>query len=128
MLAGPGATNLPLVLVGDLNSLADGSGMTYNTLTGANGSLADVWIRSGRGAGLTCCQAADLRNVDSMLTQRSDFVLFRGGFTPLTARTVGDQPRRSRLVRDCGRSTTRVLQRHCDCDPDRLNASRLAPP
>ena len=41
----------------------------------ANGPLTDVWIRSGRGTGLTCCQAADLRNVDSMLTQRSDFVL-----------------------------------------------------
>ena len=92
LLHGPGATDLPLLLVGDLNSPADGSGVTYNALTGGTPPLTDVWTASGFGVGLTCCQADDLRNVDSSLTQRIDFVLFRGRFTPLAAVTVGDQP------------------------------------
>jgi endonuclease/exonuclease/phosphatase family metal-dependent hydrolase len=90
LLAGPAATDLPVVLVADLNSPADGTGVTYNTLTGAAG-FTDTWTASGIGVGLTCCQADDLRNSSSSLTQRIDFVLFRGPFTPLAAITVGDQ-------------------------------------
>lgn len=92
LIAGPGATDLPVVLVGDLNSPADGSGVTYNTLTGATAGLTDTWTMSGLGAGLTCCQADDLRNNESSLTQRIDLVLFRGAFTPLAAITIGDRP------------------------------------
>lgn len=92
LVNGPGGTNLPLILVGDLNSAADGSGVTYNKLTAAAAGFTDAWMVSGFGVGLTCCQADDLRNVDSSLTQRIDFVLFRGGFTPLASVTVGDEP------------------------------------
>jgi endonuclease/exonuclease/phosphatase family metal-dependent hydrolase len=90
LLAGPGATDLPIVVVGDFNSPADGTGVTYNKLTAAPSGLADAWTLSGLASGLTCCQADDLRNVTSSLTTRIDFVLFRGPFTPVIAITVGD--------------------------------------
>jgi len=49
LLAGAGATDLPLALVGDLNSPADGNGTTYNTLRGgqrtAHRRVDQVWPR-----------------------------------------------------------------------------------
>ena len=63
-----------VVLVGDLNSDAGGTGTgSYETITA---SLTDAF---GSGAGEpTCCQAADLRNEASGLRTRIDLVLFRG--------------------------------------------------
>ena len=92
ILAGPAATSLPVVLIGDFNSPADGTGDTYKLVTGTAGQFTDSWTRSGLGAGLTCCQAADLLNVSSTLNERVDLVLFRGSLTPLASVTVGDRP------------------------------------
>ena len=89
LLAGPAATSLPVVLVGDLNSPGDGSGASYNLFAGAG--FADAWALGGAGDGFTCCQAADLLNPDSTLNTRIDHVLFRGGFTVLEVAVLGDE-------------------------------------
>ena len=88
LLVSPGATDLPLVLAGDLNSPADGSGVTYNNLLAAG--FSDVWTLAGSGAGLTCCQAGDLLNAVSTADRRIDLVLFRGAFTVRDVDIVGE--------------------------------------
>jgi endonuclease/exonuclease/phosphatase family metal-dependent hydrolase len=93
LLAGPAATQLPVVLVGDLNSPGDGSGVTYNAVTAAG--FADAAVLGGVGLP-TCCQAGDLLNATSMADTRIDFVLFRGDFEVRDAAVVGFHPRRSR--------------------------------
>lgn len=72
------------VLLGDLNSDADGSAgepdwtATYGKLMDAG--FADAWIEAaGRESdGYTCCQDPDLKNEISALSKRIDFVLIRG--------------------------------------------------
>jgi len=90
LLAHPGAPTFPLVLVGDFNSPADGTGVTYNDLVAAR--FADAWALAGSGAGLTCCQADDLLNGASTLDRRIDLVLFRGAFAALASDVVGEEP------------------------------------
>ncbi|MDT0631892.1 endonuclease/exonuclease/phosphatase family protein [Rubrivirga sp. S365] len=77
----------PLVLVGDLNSDAGGTGTaTYGIVTRV---LDDA---AGAGAGTpTCCQDADLRNDASDLSTRIDLVLTRG-FQVEAFETVLDEP------------------------------------
>jgi endonuclease/exonuclease/phosphatase family metal-dependent hydrolase len=77
--ANPDTTDLPVILAGDYNSRADGTGTgTYANLIGAG--FADTWSSTHRKElGYTCCQAADLRNRPSALDQRIDLVLFRNG-------------------------------------------------
>lgn len=95
LLAGPLNTALPTVLLGDLNSAAGGVGatpgtdtQTYNNLLAAG--FTDAWTATrGRKTGFTCCQAADLRNPTSTLSQRIDYVLIRGKVTALKATLVG---------------------------------------
>jgi hypothetical protein len=89
LLAGPGATTLPTVFVGDFNSPADGSGTpTYGQI--ASAGLVDAWTvaRSGD-PGYSCCQAEDLRNATSSLGRRIDLVLFRGDFSVHDIAEVG---------------------------------------
>ena len=88
LLSGPAATKLPVVLVGDFNSPGDGSGATYNSIIAAG--FDDAAVEAGIGSLATCCQAADLLNSGSTLTQRIDFVLFRGAFSVHGAVTIGD--------------------------------------
>ena len=57
----------PLVILGDFNAEPDAVGMPDGFL--------DAWQEVG---GETCCQAADLRNEQSQLTQRIDYVWVRG--------------------------------------------------
>jgi endonuclease/exonuclease/phosphatase (EEP) superfamily protein YafD len=90
LLGGPGATDLPLVLAGDFNSPADGTGVTYNALVGTG--LVDAWNVIGLGTGYTCCQAPHLDNYPSALDQRIDFVFVRGLWTALAASNVGQNP------------------------------------
>ncbi|HEU4463764.1 MAG TPA: endonuclease/exonuclease/phosphatase family protein [Gemmatimonadota bacterium] len=74
MLAGE---TLPVALVGDLNSEADGSTTpTYGMLRDAG--FADVWPPQGNGD--TCCHAPDLLSLPSTFDQRIDFVLLKGDF------------------------------------------------
>lgn len=90
LLGGPAATELPVVLVGDLNSPGDGTGVTYNHLI--DEGFADAALEAGLGDIPTCCQNADLLNSPSNLDQRIDFVLFHPGFTVLDADVLGDHP------------------------------------
>jgi endonuclease/exonuclease/phosphatase family metal-dependent hydrolase len=85
---------LPVILLGDLNSKADGTGTpTYANLLKPKVGFVDAWTEGGSGAGLTCCQDANLLNPQSKLSDRRDFVLFRHGpFKVIDAQVVGADP------------------------------------
>jgi hypothetical protein len=89
-VAGPVATSLPTILVGDFNSRADGSGTaTYGNLAAAG--FADAWSALHPGdPGYTCCQAANLLNNPSQLSERIDLALSRNGPVALDALVVGE--------------------------------------
>jgi endonuclease/exonuclease/phosphatase family metal-dependent hydrolase len=96
VLAGPAATTLPLVLEGDFNSRADGSGTpTYGMLTGnppLGAGLVDAWTQAqGAVPGYTCCHDATalLRNPFDALSERIDLVLTRGGVQAVDSRRFG---------------------------------------
>jgi endonuclease/exonuclease/phosphatase family metal-dependent hydrolase len=97
ILNGPANTTLPVILAGDFNSRADGTGTaTYDNLIHAG--FKDAWsITHPRELGNTWGHAADLRNTTVDLTQRLDLVLFRNtlSVTPnlcgLDADVVGDE-------------------------------------
>ncbi|MFI1285866.1 endonuclease/exonuclease/phosphatase family protein [Streptomyces sp. NPDC020858] len=96
LLAGPLNTTLPTVLLGDLNSAAGGVGATPGTATQSHNKLlaagfTDAWSRTRpRNPGFTCCQAPDLRNLTSSLTQRIDYVLHRGKITAVATDRLGE--------------------------------------
>jgi len=85
LLAGPAATDLPVVAVGDFNSGPGGDPTAYGILLA--GGLSDSW---SDGPGLTCCHVNDLHNPNPTLTKRVDLVLTRGGFKTLSADVVGE--------------------------------------
>jgi endonuclease/exonuclease/phosphatase family metal-dependent hydrolase len=86
--------NLPVILLGDLNSKADGTGTpTYANLLKPRVGFVDAWTEGGSGSGFTCCQADHLDNPVSALSDRRDFVLFRHGpFKVISAQVVGEDP------------------------------------
>ncbi|HEY6587357.1 MAG TPA: endonuclease/exonuclease/phosphatase family protein [Nitrososphaeraceae archaeon] len=89
LLNGPGNTHLPVALIGDFNSNADETGSpTYTKLK--NADFIDAWSLKGRGTGFTCCQADDLLNPNSSLTERSDLVMFQGNFEVKDIEIVGN--------------------------------------
>ena len=69
------------IVAGDLNSDAAHPGApswtpTYDAMIGAG--FTDLWTRGqGSDDGYTCCQESDLRNVQSALDERIDFVMAR---------------------------------------------------
>ncbi|MEH7343150.1 endonuclease/exonuclease/phosphatase family protein [Bacillus sp. JJ1532] len=88
ILNGPAKTNLPVIVLGDLNSDADGTGTpTYGNFRLEG--FGDVWEGAGQGDGFTCCQDADLLNGLSLLNRRIDFILFKNGWMPIRAERVG---------------------------------------
>jgi len=102
LLAGPfAATNLPVELVGDLNSAPDDPVFTepgspfnatnpYDILTAAG--LTDTWaMLNPQDPGLTCCNDADLLNPQPTMYQRVDHVMMRGG-TAYRSKVVGINP------------------------------------
>ena len=92
LLAGPAGTPLPLVFVGDYNSPADGTGSaTYDNLIAAG--FQDAWSEVHPGElGYTSTQNADLMNPTSLLSERIDLVLHRGGLSAISAELVGENP------------------------------------
>jgi endonuclease/exonuclease/phosphatase family metal-dependent hydrolase len=89
LLAITAASPLPVVMVGDFNSAADGSQTPAYGMFVAAG-FRDVWSRGGD-PGYTCCQDKTLRNKHSELDQRLDIIFIRGFDT---ARFTADgQPR-----------------------------------
>jgi len=88
--------NLPVILLGDLNSKADGTGTpTYAELLKPEVGFADAWAEEGRDSdpGYTCCQDADLLNTYPSLEDRRDYVLYLSGALQATdAEVVGANP------------------------------------
>ncbi|HUF50759.1 MAG TPA: endonuclease/exonuclease/phosphatase family protein [Longimicrobiales bacterium] len=84
------ASSLPVIVVGDFNSAADGSQTpTYGMLTGAG--LEDRWSKDGD-PGYTCCHAHDLTNTTPTLDQRLDIIFTRGfGAVVGQPKMVGDK-------------------------------------
>jgi endonuclease/exonuclease/phosphatase family metal-dependent hydrolase len=91
ILNGPANTSLPVILVGDFNSRADGTGtQTYSNLTGAG--FTDAWsVTHPEGLGNTFGHDPLLRNETPDLTQRIDLVLYRGSLSAVDADVVGDE-------------------------------------
>lgn len=71
----------PLVVVGDFNAHPEDVGMPPE--------FVDAWAARGAGPGLTCCQAPDLGNPESLLSERIDYVWVRGAEVEQVA-VVGD--------------------------------------
>ena len=90
---GPATTNLPTVLLGDLNSRADGTGTPTHANLLADG-FQDAWPQAHPGdVGLTCCHGDDLRDVGGPFYSRIDYVLMQNGFRAVAAGIVGEEPR-----------------------------------
>jgi hypothetical protein len=91
LLTGPARTTLPVILVGDFNSRADGTGTaTYSRLLGAG--FNDAWSDTHPEAlGNTFGHDPDLRNPTVHFTQRIDLLLYRGDLRALGADVVGDE-------------------------------------
>jgi len=89
---GPAQTKLPTVLLGDLNSRADGTGTpTHANLLAAG--FQDAWPEAHpNDVGLTCCHGDDLRELGGPFYSRIDYVLLRNGFRAVAAGIVGQQP------------------------------------
>ena len=92
VLSGPAATELPVVLVCDCNSPADGSlTATYGNLIAAG--FDDAWNVVFPGdPGLTCCHDELLLEPVASFSARIDLVLFRGDFEVTGADLVGENP------------------------------------
>jgi endonuclease/exonuclease/phosphatase family metal-dependent hydrolase len=86
-----GTSTLPLVVVGDLNSPADGSvTQTYPAMI--TWGLTDLWSSVyPADVGYTCCQAANLVNTTSSLDERIDVILFTNAFAAVSAEIVGEE-------------------------------------
>lgn len=76
----------PVILAGDFNSPADGSGTRTYTLLNAAYTDAFAGVDAP-----TCCQAADLRNPTSMLDERIDLILYRGDAEVLSTEVLGEE-------------------------------------
>ena len=82
-------THLPIIFIGDFNSNAAGTGTkTYTKLKDVD--FIDAWSLKGKGTGFTCCQADDLLNQNSSLTERIDLVMFQGNFEVKDIGIVGN--------------------------------------
>jgi endonuclease/exonuclease/phosphatase family metal-dependent hydrolase len=80
----------PVIALGDFNSAADGSTTpTYATLLAAG--YLDAWSQARRhDPGYTCCQAADLRNPVSQLSERIDLILVKQPYAPHARKILAD--------------------------------------
>jgi hypothetical protein len=84
LLEGPLATDLPVVLVGDLNATPDSASMAPLF---AAGFLDTALTAATSDPGPTCCFNATVTG--GTLTSRIDYVLYRGAFTALEQKRVG---------------------------------------
>ena len=82
---------LPVILLGDFNTPAP-DGAAYQLLLSAG--YVDVWQMDAQGTGFTCCQADNLQNAESELSERIDQIFVRNLELPASVltHTVGDKP------------------------------------
>jgi endonuclease/exonuclease/phosphatase family metal-dependent hydrolase len=86
------AGNVPTVLLGDLNSRADGTGTPTHADLLALG-FEDAWSEAHpNDIGLSCCHSEDLRDLGGPFYSRIDYVLLRNGFRAVAAGIVGRKP------------------------------------
>lgn len=93
LLAGPAATDLPVVLAGDFNSdpLRGYSPLVHADALEAG--FSDAWTEVNPGdQGLTWGHLPTLDNPSTAFTYRLDYVFLRGGAAALTAVIVGEEP------------------------------------
>lgn len=96
----PNNQHLPVIVVGDINSaptdeavLVNGQHIVppYRQLAGAG--YVDAWdLTPGDAPGLTCCQAADLLNAESLLHKRVDIIWSSVRPQTVRANRVGADP------------------------------------
>ena len=93
LAAGPARTSLPTILLGDLNSRADGTGTpTYANLLATG--FRDAWPQAHpNDIGLTCCHGDDLRELGGPFYSRIDYVLSKNGFRATAAGILGEDSR-----------------------------------
>jgi endonuclease/exonuclease/phosphatase family metal-dependent hydrolase len=86
------AGKVPTVLLGDLNSRADGTGTpTHANLLAL--AFKDAWTQAHpNDVGLTCCHGDDLRELGGPFYSRIDYVLLKNGFRAVAAGIVGQSP------------------------------------
>jgi len=89
LLAGPAATRLPTVLLGDFNAEPATAGDAAALIIAAR--FRDTWAAAMPEVdGFTCCQAANVANSTSTLSERIDLVFAKGKFRVLAADLVGE--------------------------------------
>jgi endonuclease/exonuclease/phosphatase family metal-dependent hydrolase len=89
-----GNTDLPVVFVGDFNSTAsDAANPTFETYQSfIDAGFVDVWPETHPvDPGFTCCQAPDVSNAKSALSDRIDLIFVRGSIDIVNSRLVGDR-------------------------------------
>ncbi len=92
LIVNAGNTALPVVFVGDFNSVAnDAANPTHATYQSfINAGFVETWPEKHPvDPGFTCCQAPDVRNRQSLLSARIDLVFVRGGIEVANAHVVG---------------------------------------
>jgi endonuclease/exonuclease/phosphatase family metal-dependent hydrolase len=86
------AGKIPTVLLGDLNSRADGTGTPTHANLLALG-FKDAWTQAHpNDVGLSCCHGDDLRDPGGPFYSRIDYVLLKNGFRAVGAGIVGQKP------------------------------------
>ncbi|CAN5122138.1 hypothetical protein BH18ACT12_BH18ACT12_08640 [soil metagenome] len=92
LAAGPASTSLPTILLGDMNSRADGTGTpTYANLLASG--FRDAWPPGQpKKSGMTCCHGDDLRELGDPFYRRIDYVLMQNGFRATAAGLIGEEP------------------------------------
>jgi len=86
------AGKVPTVLLGDLNSRADGTGTPTHANLLALG-FKDAWTQAHpNDVGLSCCHGDDLRDLGGPFYSRIDYVLVKNGFRAVAAGIVGQRP------------------------------------
>jgi endonuclease/exonuclease/phosphatase family metal-dependent hydrolase len=86
------AGKIPTVLLGDLNSRADGTGTRTQANLLALG-FKDAWTQARpHDVGLSCCHGDDLRELGGSFYSRIDYVLLKNGFRAVAAGIVGQKP------------------------------------
>ncbi|MGN1386450.1 MAG: endonuclease/exonuclease/phosphatase family protein [Bacillus sp. (in: firmicutes)] len=86
IIEGPANTRLPVVILGDLNSIPNSA--VYQLFV--NAGYQDTWAQVGKGTGFTCCQSADLLNSNSTLNERIDYIFFKNGWKARKAELIGE--------------------------------------